>query len=82
MEIDRPNAKALTPEEIQHLEKLRTVVQKALGDGNLSTDEIEHIKLLIWSDGKVSYEELRIVHETIAEVMGDITPTMEWRSYG
>ena len=33
MHIERPNAKELTPEEVQHLEKLRTVVKTALEDG-------------------------------------------------
>lgn len=81
MNIERPNAKELTPEEVQHLEKLRTVVKTALTDGTLSEYEIDHIKSLIWADGKVTYEELRTLHETSHSVMGDdVVLPMEWRS--
>ncbi len=81
MEIERPNAKPLSPEELAHLEKLKSVVEKALEDGKFSTYEIDRIKSIIWSDGKVTYEELRAVHETIKSVTGDDTPDFEWESY-
>ncbi len=61
MEIERPNAKPLSPEELAHLEKLKSLVEKALEDGKFSTYEIDRIKSIIWSDGKVTYEELRMV---------------------
>ena len=80
MEVNSPNKKPLTPEELAHLEKLKSVVEKALEDGRFSEGEIDHIKSLIWADGKVTSEELRTVNKTIKEVMGDIAPEMEWRS--
>ena len=80
MEVNSPNKKPLTPEELAHLEKLKSVVEKALEDGRFSEGEIDHIKSLIWADGKVTSEELRTVNKTIKEVMGDIVPEMEWRS--
>ncbi|MEM8612344.1 MAG: hypothetical protein AAGF93_10030 [Cyanobacteria bacterium P01_H01_bin.105] len=81
MNIEHPHAKELTPEEGQHLEKLRTVVKTALTDGTLSEYEVDHIKSLIWADGKVTYEELRTLHATIHSVMGDdVVLPMEWRS--
>ena len=79
MEIERSGAKALTPEEVQHLELLKTVVETALTDGVLQEDEIAHIKSIIWADGKVTYEELRTVHETIQSLLGDELPTLDWR---
>ncbi len=81
MEIERPNAKPLSPEELAHLEKLKSIVEKALEDGKFSTYEIDRIKSIIWSDGKVTYEELRTVNETIKSVMGDNAPELEWQSY-
>ena len=81
MEIERPNAKPLSPEEIAHLEKLKYVVEKALENGKFSTYEIERIKSIIWADGKVTYEELRTVNETIQSVMGDEAPELEWQPY-
>lgn len=80
MEVNSPNSKPLSPEEIAHLEKLKSVVKNALEDGRFSTQEIAQIKSIIWADGKVTYEELRAVNETITSVMGDINPEMEWRA--
>lgn len=81
MEVERPHATALYPEEMAHLESLKIVVEKALEDGQFSTAEIDHIKSIIWADGKVTYEELRTIHETIASVMGDVPPGLEWLSF-
>ena len=81
MNIERPNTKPLSPEEMAQLEILKSVVEKALEDGRFSIYESERIQSLIWADGKVTYEELRTVNETIISVMGDIPPELEWRSY-
>ena len=78
MDIERSDAKALTTEEIQHLEKLKAVVETALADGMLNESEIAHIKSIIWADGKVTYEELRTVHETMQALMGDEFPPLDW----
>ena len=79
MEIERSGAKELTPEEIQHLEKLKAVVETALADGVLTEDELAHIKSIIWADGKVTYEELRTFHKTMQSLMGDELPSIDWR---
>lgn len=81
MNIERPNVQPLSPEEIAHLKRLKSVVEKALEDGRFSIYESERIQSLIWSDGKVTYEELRTVNETVTSIMGDIPPELEWRSY-
>ncbi|MEM8804969.1 MAG: hypothetical protein AAGF01_02840 [Cyanobacteria bacterium P01_G01_bin.38] len=78
MEIERPNAKPLSPEDIAHLETLKSVVEKALEDGEFSITEMDRIKSIIWADGTVTYEELRTFHETIESVMGDLPPGLEW----
>lgn len=80
MEVNSPNSKPLTSEELAHLEKLKSVVEKALEDGKFSDYEIERIKSIIRADGKVTYEELRTVNQTIKDVMGDVAPEMEWRA--
>lgn len=81
MKMERPNAKPLSPEEVAHLKKLKSVVEKALDNGQFSTYELARIKSLVWEDGKVTYEELRTIHETIHEVMGDEMPDLEWEPY-
>ena len=81
MEVDDPNSNPLSPEELAHLEKLKSAVEKALEDGKFSRQEATQIKSIIWSNGKVTYEELRIVHETIKSVTGNEIPDMEWQSH-
>lgn len=80
MEVERPNDKELTPEQTQHLEKLRVFVTEALEDGKLSEAEIAGIKSLIVADRSITLEELRTVYETVHTVMGDAAPTYDWRS--
>lgn len=79
MKIERSDAEELTPEEIQHLGKLKAVVEAALADGVLQESEIDRIKSIIWADGKVTYEELRTVHETVRSLIGDELPSLDWR---
>ena len=79
MEIEHSKAKALTPEEVQHLKKLKVVMAAALADGVLSEGEMAHIKSLIWADNQVTYEELRTVHETLKSLMEDELPLLYWR---
>lgn len=80
MEVNSPNKKPLAAEELIHLEKLKSLVEKALEDGKFSETEIARIKSLVWADGKVTYEELRTIHQTTKDIMGDIVPEMEWRA--
>lgn len=82
MKIERPNAKTLSPQEVAQLQILQSTVEKALDDGQFSITEIEQIKAIMWADGKVTYEELRTVRNTIHSVMGDVPPEYEWRSFG
>lgn len=80
MEVNSPNDRPLSPAEIAHLEKLKSVVKNSLKDGRFSTAEINYIKSLIWADSKVTYEELRTLNETIPLVMGDVDPEIEWQA--
>ena len=78
MEVERPNAQELSPEEMAHLETLKSAIEKALEDGQFSAAEVDRIKSIIWADGKVTYEELRTIHDTIHAVMGEVEPGLEW----
>lgn len=81
MEVSRADDKPLTDEDMAHLKHLKTVVEKALENGAFSVAQIDQIKSIIWADGKVTYEELHTISETIKEVMGDDQPGLEWLSY-
>lgn len=80
MKIERLNAQELSSEDMAHLKTLKSVIEKALEDGAFSTDEIERINSIIWADRKVTYEELRTLHDTIQSVMGAVEPELEWLS--
>jgi GAF domain-containing protein len=78
MKIERPNHRDLTPEEKAHLEELRELVSHAIANGRLSQDEMQDIRSLINADHKVTYEELRTVHQTIREFLGDAVLEYDW----
>jgi hypothetical protein len=78
MQVDRPNAPELTPEEQQQLIKLRELVEQALADGKLSKGEIEGIRAQLLADGKVTPEELRTIREATRKMLGDAAIEYEW----
>ena len=57
MKVDRPNAKALTPEETQELNRLRTLIETAIADGVVTEDEVSAIHTMALTP-KPSYELL------------------------
>ena len=65
MEISTPKDKEPTPEELQELEKLKVIIEKAIEDGKLTGAEFERIKALIRADKKVTVEELQLVRTQI-----------------
>ncbi|MDJ0568044.1 MAG: hypothetical protein QNJ53_03260 [Pleurocapsa sp. MO_192.B19] len=67
MEISRPKDKEPTPEELQELEKLKAIIERATEDGKLTGVEFETVKDAIRADNKVSFEELQLVRKLIDE---------------
>lgn len=67
MQIERPNKAPLTAEDLQHLEKLQVLLEKAIVDGVVTRSELDAIKVQIAADGKVMIEELDLVREFIRE---------------
>jgi len=67
MQIERPNKAPLTDEDLQHLEKLQALLEKAIADGIITRDELDTIKVQIASNGKLMIEELDLVRQFIRE---------------
>ena len=67
MEISRPKDKEPTPEELQELEKLKAIIERATEDGKLTGVEFETVKDAIRADNKVCFEELQLVRKLIDE---------------
>lgn len=65
MDIERPNAQPLTREELNDLETLRSIVERAIADGVLTFEEEQLIKRTLWKDKKVSPQELEIVQSLV-----------------
>lgn len=65
MDIERPNAQPLTREELNDLETLRGIVERAIADGVLTFEEEQLIKRTLWKDKKVSPQELEIVQSLV-----------------
>lgn len=78
MKISRPNAKNPTAAEIQKLEKLKAIIQRATADGKVTRSELETIKAMEWADGKISVEELALYRTLILEKIEKGELEYEW----
>lgn len=55
------------------ISKIKKMIERALADGKLSRQEDEDIKAAIFSDGKVTEEEMKLYRELQKQVFdGDI----------
>lgn len=60
MDAAQSQSKVPTSRELQDLEKLRAVIERAIADGKLSQQEMSDIKSQAWADGKITPEELEL----------------------
>lgn len=67
MEISRPNAKEPTSQELQDLEKLKALIERAVADGKISPDEIKSIKATMWSDHRITPQELDLMRTLVSQ---------------
>jgi hypothetical protein len=66
MKMERPNPQPLSPEELQDLEKLRTLLEQAIADGYVTADELNAARARIMSaDGKVLFEEIELLQQLV-----------------
>jgi uncharacterized membrane protein YebE (DUF533 family) len=78
MQVERPDQHDLSPEEQAHLAKLKQMVEAALADGKVSQAEIQTIRAYIHADHKVTVDELRTIHDTVQELLGEGTLEYDW----
>jgi hypothetical protein len=72
MEISRPNAKELTPEEKQELAKLKAMIERAVADAVLTAQEIEDLRSVTQRhtetmSQELLYEELELYRTLVTE---------------
>jgi len=65
MEVEHPNAKPLSPADLQDLEKLKATLEQAIADGFVSADEMKAIKAHVRADGKITIEEVELCQKLI-----------------
>ncbi|MBW4581477.1 MAG: TerB family tellurite resistance protein [Tildeniella nuda ZEHNDER 1965/U140] len=65
-------------DDARHLEKLKSTIERAIADGKLTAQEMQTIKAIIWSNGKVSPEELDLVRELIHEKVANGEIVYDW----
>jgi hypothetical protein len=65
MKMERPNPQSLSPEELQDLEKLRTLLEQAIADGYVTADELNAARARMSADGKVLFEEIELLQQLV-----------------
>ncbi|MEB3175758.1 MAG: hypothetical protein VKN60_11340 [Cyanobacteriota bacterium] len=74
MKVDRPNAKELTPEEAQELERLKQILETAIADGVISAAEREQIRAAILGNSPgpdLLYEKLLLLRRLVTEKINE-----------
>lgn len=79
MNVERPNATPLSRADLEHLDRLKEVVEKAVADGVVTNDERAQISAIIWADGQATPEELHVVQELIWSKLQSGDLTVDWR---
>lgn len=60
-----------TPEDPEHLARLKTLVEDAIADGKLSMTEMNAIREALMADGKLTLEEMELVREVMKAKLGE-----------
>lgn len=78
MKFSRCNNKIPSPVELQDLEKLKALIERAVADGKVTKYEMESIQAAMRADGKISFEELELCRELIWEKIKNGELEYDW----
>ncbi len=67
MERYQPNAAPLTEADKAELQRLQHILERAIADGVVTSEEMTQIKRQINADGKVTFEELELYRQLVQE---------------
>ncbi len=67
MKFSRSSTNTPSAEELQDLEKLRAIIERAVADGKLTKSEMDTIKAAMAADKKITFEELELCRTLIWE---------------
>lgn len=66
--------------ELDDLQTLRTLIERAISDGILTEAEKNSIHLAVWADGKVLPEEVALVQELVWDKLERGELQMQWNN--
>jgi len=78
MLVERPNQGELTPEELESLKQLQTVIDQVIADGKVSKYEMDLISRTISADGKILVEEVELIRKCVREKISKGLLTYDW----
>ena len=70
MKVERPNARELTPEEKQELERLQRIIEGAIADGVISNSEYDNIRTSALEKNpspELLYQALELYRQLVTE---------------
>jgi hypothetical protein len=76
MEVSRPNTPEPSPEDLENLDKLKAVIERAIADGKLTQSEVKQIRTAAWANGKITPQELELVRTLVKEKLRN--GELEW----
>ncbi|MEO1095450.1 MAG: hypothetical protein AAFX01_11180 [Cyanobacteria bacterium J06638_28] len=71
MELESKEPDQTVTDDSEHLARLRSLVQRVMEDGKISSEEALELRAALMADGKITPDELDIIRTVMREQLGD-----------
>lgn len=79
MKVEHPDHPCLTPAELESLDHLRALINRAVSDGVVTKAEMDGIKAALRTEHWVSSQELDLVQELIWSKVQSGDLSLDWQ---
>jgi uncharacterized tellurite resistance protein B-like protein len=63
---------SLTPQDDPaHLSRLRSLVERVMADGKISSEEADELRAALIADGQITSDEVEVIRTVMREQLGD-----------
>ncbi|MEM0981881.1 MAG: hypothetical protein AAGH78_16615 [Cyanobacteria bacterium P01_H01_bin.58] len=71
MELESKEPDQPVTDDSEHLARLRSLVQRVMEDGKISSEEALELRAALMADGQITPDELDIIRTVMREQLGD-----------
>lgn len=71
MELESKELEQTVTDDPEHLVQLRSLVQRVMEDGKISSEEAAELRAALIADGQITSDELEVIRTVMREQLGD-----------